>query len=123
MTEPTRAQQLLAAPPADADVLVRAPGRANLIGEYTDVNEGWVLPVALELATVMAGRAGGGVLRLRSLDLPDDGTVEIDLATGRGPTSGWGRYATAAVTDGASRAPRSTRAAALPGVRFHTTRS
>ena len=97
MTEPTRAQQLLAAPPADADVLVRAPGRANLIGEYTDVNEGWVLPVALELATVMAGRAGGGVLRLRSLDLPDDGTVEIDLATGRGPTSGWGRYATAVV--------------------------
>ena len=97
MTEPTRAQQLLAAPPADADVLVRAPGRANLIGEYTDVNEGWVLPVALELATVMAGRAGGGVLRLRSLDLPDDGTVEIDLATGEGPSSGWGRYATAVV--------------------------
>ncbi len=35
--------------------------------------------------------------RLRSLDLPDDGTVEVDLATGRGPTSGWGRYATAVV--------------------------
>jgi galactokinase len=97
MADPTRAQQLLAAPPADADVVVRAPGRANLIGEYTDVNEGWVLPVALELATVLAGRAGGGVLRLRSLDLPDEGTVEIDLATGRGPSSGWGRYATAVV--------------------------
>ncbi|MDP9466837.1 MAG: galactokinase [Actinomycetota bacterium] len=97
MTAVTPAQQLLAAPPADADVLVRAPGRANLIGEYTDVNEGWVLPVALELATVMAGRAGGGVLRLRSLDLPGEGTVEIDLTTGRGPSSGWGRYATAVV--------------------------
>ena len=97
MTAPSRAQSLLASPPADADVLVRAPGRANLIGEYTDVNEGWVLPVALELATVLAGRAGGGVLRLRSLDLPDEGTVEIDLATGRGPSDGWGRYATAVV--------------------------
>jgi galactokinase len=97
MADVTRAQQLLSAPPADADVLVRAPGRANLIGEYTDVNEGWVLPVALELATVMAGRTGGGVLRLRSLDLPDEGTVEIDLATGSGPSSGWGRYATAVV--------------------------
>ena len=97
MTDATRAQQLLTAPPADADVLVRAPGRANLIGEYTDVNEGWVLPVALELATVMAGRAGGDVLRLRSLDLPDEGTVEIDLTTGAGPSSGWGRYATAVV--------------------------
>ena len=93
----TRAQQLLAAPPAGADVVVRAPGRANLIGEYTDVNEGWVLPVALELATVLAGRAGGDVLRLRSLDLPDEGTVEIDLTTGRGPSNGWGRYATAVV--------------------------
>ena len=97
MTDPTRAQQLLAAPPADADVLVRAPGRANLIGEYTDVNEGFVLPVALELATVLAGHAGGDVLRLRSLDLPDEGTVEIDLTTGQGPSGGWGRYATAVV--------------------------
>ena len=97
MTDPTRASQLLSAPPADADVLVRAPGRANLIGEYTDVNEGWVLPVALELATVLAGRAGGDVLRLRSLDLPDEGTVEVDLTTGEGPSSGWGRYATAVV--------------------------
>ena len=96
-TDPTRAQQLLSDPPADADVLVRAPGRANLIGEYTDVNEGWVLPVALELATVLAGRTGGSVLRLRSLDLPDEGTVEIDLATGSGPSQGWGRYATAVV--------------------------
>jgi galactokinase len=97
MTDPSTAQRLLAAPPADTDVLVRAPGRANLIGEYTDVNEGWVLPVALELATVLAGRAGGQVLRLRSLDLPDEGTVEIDLTTGRGPSDGWGRYATAVV--------------------------
>ena len=97
MTDATRAQQLLTDPPADADVLVRAPGRANLIGEYTDVNEGFVLPVALELATVLAGRAGGGLLRLRSLDLPDEGTVEIDLATGEGPSTGWGRYATAVV--------------------------
>ena len=97
MTDPSPAQSLLASPPADADVLVRAPGRANLIGEYTDVNEGWVLPVALELATVLAGRTGGGVLRLRSLDLPDEGTVEVELSTGRGPSDGWGRYATAVV--------------------------
>ena len=94
---PSTASQLLSSPPPDADVVVQAPGRANLIGEYTDVNEGWVLPVALELRTVLAGRAGGGLLRLSSLDLPDEGTVEIDLGSGAGPDDGWGRYATAVV--------------------------
>jgi galactokinase len=84
-------------PPPGTDRVVSAPGRANLIGEYTDVNEGHVLPVALDLRTVVAGRRGGSTLSLRSLDLPDDGPVEVDLATGAGATDGWGRYATAVV--------------------------
>ncbi len=91
------AQELLDAPPDGADVVVQAPGRANLIGEYTDVNEGWVLPLALELRTVLAGRSGGDRLVLTSHDLPEEGAVTIDLSTGAGPDSGWGRYATAVV--------------------------
>jgi galactokinase len=77
-----------------AEFVARAPGRANLIGEHTDYNEGFVLPVALELSTYVVGRRSNRLV-LRSLD--ESGTAVIDTATGAGPLQGWGRYATAVV--------------------------
>jgi galactokinase len=91
---PHAPQALLDAAP-DADLCSWAPGRANLIGEYTDVAEGFVLPVALELRTWAMGTGGGEALRVRSLDEP--GAVHVDLATREGPTDGWGAYATGVV--------------------------
>ena len=78
-----------------ADLAVRAPGRANLIGEHTDYNAGFVFPLAIDLETVLVGRRSDGVVRLRSEDA--EGAVEVDLSTGRGPDDGWGRYVTAVV--------------------------
>jgi galactokinase len=36
--------------------LIRAPGRVNLIGDHTDYNDGWVLPFALPMGTVIVCR-------------------------------------------------------------------
>jgi galactokinase len=51
----------------DPQCVWQAPGRANLIGEHTDYNDGLVLPFALQRGTVAAAsRRAGDLLELRS---------------------------------------------------------
>ena len=44
---------------AEPTLLVRAPGRVNLIGEHTDYNDGFVLPLAIDRAVWLALRPRG----------------------------------------------------------------
>lgn len=73
-------------------LLVKSPGRVNLIGEHTDYNEGFVLPGAIDRAMVFAmNRNESGRLRVHALDKDDH--CEIDLS---GPlernAKGWPDY-------------------------------
>ena len=57
--------------------LVRAPGRVNLIGEHTDYNDGFVMPMAIDRATWIAlrPRADSTVI-LHSLDHGETATFD-----------------------------------------------
>ena len=70
--------------------IVRAPGRVNLIGEHTDYNDGFVLPLAIDRAIWIALRPrDDGHVSVHSLDFDQTSEFALnDLYRG----SGWAEY-------------------------------
>jgi len=72
-------------------IVVRAPGRINLLGGHTDYNEGYVLPVAVDRAAWAAAAAiDAREVLVRALDLGGDAIFPLDVI----PPSdgGWADY-------------------------------
>ncbi len=61
------------------EVVVKAPGRVNLLGAHVDYNDGWVMPAAIDRAVWLAAAPGKGrTLRARAIDFDAGATVELD---------------------------------------------
>jgi galactokinase len=56
----------------EPDLIAQAPGRVNLIGEHTDYNDGFVLPLAIDRGTVVAARRAGSDVRVYAADFDEE---------------------------------------------------
>lgn len=72
------------------DLVVRAPGRVNLIGEHTDYNDGFVLPMAIDRAAWIALRPRSDRrVCIHALEMGETAAFNLDdLQKG----NGWAEY-------------------------------
>lgn len=71
--------------------VVRSPGRVNLIGEHTDYNDGFVLPMAINRAIWVAVRPRtDSEVHIKSLDFHDMATFDLESVVHQ--DAGWIEY-------------------------------
>ncbi len=64
---------------SDPDVVTTAPGRVNLIGEHTDYNDGFVLPIAIDRTIIVAcGKRADRTIACHSVDLQSSYSASLE---------------------------------------------
>ena len=73
--------------------IVAAPGRVNVIGEHTDYNDGFVLPMAIERYAVMAADAATapGIISIYDAQFKENATIDISAPVTKGRPK-WSNY-------------------------------
>jgi len=74
--------------------IVAAPGRVNVIGEHTDYNDGFVLPMAIERYAVMAADKsadGRNMIQIRDVSGAEPALIDLSAPVKPGPPK-WGNY-------------------------------
>jgi galactokinase len=73
--------------------IAAAPGRVNVIGEHTDYNDGFVLPMAIERYTVIAAAPSGSKqIQLRSTVNDQPATIDLGKPLKPFPKGMWANY-------------------------------
>lgn len=74
-------------------VIVRAPGRVNLIGEHTDYNDGFVFPMALDFQILTAaGKRQDQLVRIYSMDYQKMVEFHLDQPISYDTEERWSNY-------------------------------
>lgn len=78
----------------EPSIIVQAPGRVNIIGEHTDYNHGYVLPMALERRTlILAHPRADNLIQAFAVNMQDSASANLNSLQ-RDHEHGWLDYIT-----------------------------